>query len=133
MNYNNFLTFGKELIKSEPISEVKIRTSISRGYNYAFHHVRENCRGHPDSDFKDGKGDHHEAIEFLKSIEQGRLASALNDLTDKRNKAEYDLKLSFNKKNAIEYIDDSEDFVERFNLEKENIIKRRAKQKFRRR
>lgn len=100
MNYRNFLVLGKELIEYEPISEVKIRTSISRGYNYVFHHVRENCRSHSESHFKDGRGDHKEAIKFLERIEQGRLASALTSLTDKRNHAEYDLKLSFNKTKA---------------------------------
>ena len=129
MNYNAFLTLGKELINNDPVTEVKVRTSISRGYNYAFHHVRENCRNHPDSSFNNGKGDHQEAIEFLKRIEQGGLASLLLSLTDKRNNAEYGLKLTFNKENAIDYIDDTEDFVGRFESEKTNILKRRVKQK----
>jgi uncharacterized protein (UPF0332 family) len=129
MNYNAFLTLGKELIENEPVTEVKIRTSISRGYNYAFHHVRENCRSHPDSHFNNGKGDHREAIEFLKRIEQGTLASHLLSLTDKRNNAEYDLKLNYKKEKAIEYIDDAEDFVGRFDRDKINILKRKIKQK----
>jgi len=127
MNYNKFLIFGKELIDGESVSEIKIRTSISRGYNYVFHHVRENCRNHPDSNFNNGRGDHQEAIHFLKRLEEGRLASTLNSLTDKRNNAEYELKPTFNKTNAEDYIDDVEDFIKKFN--KENIKKRRVKKK----
>ena len=133
MKYNDFLIFGKELIKSKPSSEIKFRTSMSRGYNYVFHHVRENCRNHPDSEFNNGKGDHHEAVSFLKRIEQSRLASALNLLTEKRNCAEYDLKLVFKKTNAEDYIDDAEDFLNRFEKEKTNIIRRREKSKYKQR
>jgi len=127
MNLKEFYNLGKELIQGENVSEVKIRTSIGRIYNYVFHYVRENCREHPDSRFRNGKGDHQEAVEFLKRIEERRLASILTSLTDQRNNAEYDLKLSFTIQKAEDYIDDADDFIDRFN--NRNITKRRAKQK----
>jgi len=133
MNFRNFLGLGKELIEGENIPEVKIRTSMGRVYNYVFHYMRENHRGHPDSNFGNGKGDHSEAINFLKRLEERRLASTLHSLTHKRNRAEYDLNLSFKKQNAIDYIEDAEDFVKK--MDSGNVKTRRvkAKRKFARR
>jgi len=127
MNLKDFYDLGKELLQGENVPEVKIRTSIGRIYNYVFHYVRENCRKHPDSKFRNGKGDHQEAVKFLERIEERRLASTLLSLTEQRNNAEYDLKLSFTIQKAKDYIDDADDFINRFN--NRNIIKRRAKQK----
>ena len=131
MNFHDFLKFGKELIQEKDIPEVKIRTSVSRVYNYVFHYIRENYREHPDSDFTNGKGDHQEAIGFLKRLEERRLASALEALTNKRNNVEYTLKLSFTKGYAIDYIDDAEDFVIR--IDKEHLKSRRVKERMKKR
>lgn len=127
MNYHNYLVFSKELIKEEKAPEVNIRTSISRAYNYAFLHVREKHRNHPDSYFRNGRGDHKEAIAFLKRLEYSRLASALFSLTDRRNLAEYDLKQVYKKQKALDYIDDTKDFIKKINGE--DIKNRRVKKK----
>ncbi len=127
MNYNEYLFFSKKLIQDENNPEVNIRTSISRAYNYVFLHVREKHRNHPDSNFRNGRGDHKEAVEFLKRLEYSRLASTLFSLTDRRNLAEYDLKVDFKKVKALEYIDDAQDFIKK--IDNENIKKRRVKKK----
>ena len=134
MNLNDYFSLGKELIQGSNIPEVKIRTSIGRCYNYVFLFVRENCKGHPDSQFSSrGKGDHQAAIRFLTSIEERRLASSLIDLTDKRNIAEYDLSKKYILTHASDYINDAEDFVRRFSQEIQNIKSKRVKQKYKKR
>jgi len=127
INYNKFFQLANELILNKTIEEVKIRTSISRAYVYAFHYVRENYRNHPDSNFKNGTGDHDEAIQFLKRLKEGRLASTLLSLTARRNNAEYDLPLDYKRKQKAEdYIDDVKDFIQKMECEKTTLKKRRV-------
>ena len=110
----DFLNFAEGLLQ-EGEEEIVLRNSISRAYYYAFHYVRENCRGHPSSRFRMGPGDHQEAVAFFKRVKKGDLASWLYSIRSRRIDADYELKKNFEKENAGEFIEDVKSFVSHLN------------------
>ena len=88
MNYDEFLNCAKQFFQGKS-GEIDLRNSASRAYYYLFHKIRETFRGHPKADFKNGKGDHEEALKFLLRINQPTLADRFHECLTRRQNADY--------------------------------------------
>lgn len=100
-----------ERLFSDYDDEMSRRCAISRGYYYAFHHVRQVGHNHPKGNFSDGYDTHKKAKQFCRQIGDSRLADQLNDLHRRRKQADYDIE------DEVEKID-----VETFRLDLENFM-----------
>ena len=88
----DFFTHSRKLANKSEDKEIARRSSISKGYYYAFHYVRENGKTHPiTSHFRHGGGDHGEAVDFLDRMGEKKLSRELSDLQEWRENADYEL------------------------------------------
>ena len=91
--------------------EISRRCAISRGYYYAFHHVRQAGSSHPKGNFSNGYDAHKKAKQFCRQIGDRSLANQLNELHRRRKQADYDLD------DDIDEID-----VETFRIDLDNFL-----------
>lgn len=89
VEYKDFLKHSRR-VRSKFDDEIARRCSISRGYYCAFHYILDRWRDHPQSHFgRIGVNDHKEAHTFLATIGEKDLADDLDDIHEKRKKADY--------------------------------------------
>lgn len=92
INPKDFFSYSRKLANNSKDREIARRSSISKGYYYAFHYVRENGKTHPTTDyFRDGGGDHTEVVEFLERMGEKKLSKELSSLQEWRENADYKL------------------------------------------
>lgn len=97
--------------------EISRRCAISRGYYYAFHATRERGSNHPRGNFNYGPGDHGNAKTFLRRAVDKTFADELDDLHEKRKKADYELDEDVDDMYLAVFEKELEDFIIRLKQE----------------
>lgn len=94
MNYDEFLKCARQFFQDRS-AEIDLRNSASRAYYYLFHKIRETFRGHKRARFRNGQGDHKEAVRFLRRIGQTQLANRFFGCLKVRQSADYEINVPF--------------------------------------
>lgn len=108
VHYNEFLDCAKQFLEGNNPTEMELRNSSSRAYYYLFHKIRETFRGHSEAHFRNGTGDHEEALKFLRRIGELTLANRFHYCKAKRQKADYDINESLTETEAEDQISEVE-------------------------
>lgn len=96
--------------------EISRRCAISRGYYYAFHHVRQVGHKHPKGNFSNNHNTHKKAKQFCRRIGDSDLADQLNELHHRRKQADYDIEDDIEKIDVETFRMDLDAFLNDFKM-----------------
>jgi len=105
---DDFLKFTEDLysqIDSENDS-ILVRNCISRSYYYIFHKSRTKFKNDSRTNFSTypNSEQHREIVNFFHNINHHDIANKIKRFRQKRNDADYELEMSFNKNDANSWI-----------------------------